>query len=361
MTDYCFEVKRTNLAESRLLELTPMDDVQLSSGEVLLDIEKFSLTANNITYGVAGDLLGYWQFFPAEGDYGCIPVWAIGRVVASEAEGVTVGQRFYGYYPMASYLKIHAAEVSSAGLVDASPHRAALPKTYNQYMHMTPDYGFVPEQDDQQLLYRPLFTTAFLIDDFFADNDFFAASTVVIASASSKTAYATAHCMAARSGLNIVALTSPANKAFVEGLGVYDKVYCYDDVEAIDAQGSITYVDMSGNRQLLARVHKHFDAALSYSCAVGITHYDATEGDDPATLPGATPIMFFAPTQLEKRNKEWGAAVVQTKLAGAWNSFLLDVGQHIEISHSKGSSGITDTFNTVLNGARPDQAYICET
>ena len=36
------------------------------------------------------------------------------------------------------------------------------------------------------MLYRPLFFTSFLIDDFLDDNECFGASTVVLASASSK-------------------------------------------------------------------------------------------------------------------------------------------------------------------------------
>ncbi|MBT7392469.1 DUF2855 family protein, partial [archaeon] len=40
-------------------------DNDIGPDEVLLRIEKFSFTANNVTYGVAGDTIGYWKFFPA--------------------------------------------------------------------------------------------------------------------------------------------------------------------------------------------------------------------------------------------------------------------------------------------------------
>ncbi|MBC7103757.1 MAG: DUF2855 family protein [Parvibaculum sp.] len=42
---------------------------------MLVEIEKFALSANNITYAVAGDMLNYWSFFPAEEGWGKIPVW----------------------------------------------------------------------------------------------------------------------------------------------------------------------------------------------------------------------------------------------------------------------------------------------
>lgn len=46
-------------------ELVELDDAPLGEGAVRLDIESFSVTANNITYAVVGDGFGYWNFFPA--------------------------------------------------------------------------------------------------------------------------------------------------------------------------------------------------------------------------------------------------------------------------------------------------------
>jgi hypothetical protein len=36
----------------------------LADGEVRFRIERFALTANNITYGAFGDAMRYWDFFP---------------------------------------------------------------------------------------------------------------------------------------------------------------------------------------------------------------------------------------------------------------------------------------------------------
>jgi hypothetical protein len=66
------------------------------------------LTSNNITYAAFGDAMSYWQFWPGTGDdpdgtaWGCIPVWGFGTVVQSLHPGVAVGERLYGYWPMAS-------------------------------------------------------------------------------------------------------------------------------------------------------------------------------------------------------------------------------------------------------------------
>src|SRR5262245_24336057 len=75
-----------------------------ASGELLLAIERFGLTANNVTYGATGDQLGYWSFFPAPDGWGRIPVWGFARVTASEVEGIDEGERFYGYLPMSSHV-----------------------------------------------------------------------------------------------------------------------------------------------------------------------------------------------------------------------------------------------------------------
>ena len=123
------------------------------------------------------------------------------------------------------------------------------------------------------MLYRPLFFTSFLIDDFLADNAFFGAGTVVLASASSKTAFGTAHLLRGREGVTVVGLTSPGNVAFVEGLGCYDQVVTYDDLASLPS-GPAVFVDMSGNAAVVRAVHEHYGDDLTHSAIVGITHWE---------------------------------------------------------------------------------------
>lgn len=174
MNSYSFEVTRSNLASTQTVELPAPESIQLDAGEVLLTVGQFALTANNITYGVAGDMIGYWQFFPAEGDWGRIPVWGIATVAASTSPELSVGDRYYGYFPMSSYLVVKPEAVSARGFTDGAAHRSALPPVYNQYALMNTDNGFEPAFDDHQMVYRPLFTTSFVIDDYLDDNDFLA-------------------------------------------------------------------------------------------------------------------------------------------------------------------------------------------
>ena len=64
------------------------------------------LTANNITYCLAGDTIGYWNFFPAEEGWGRVPGMGIGVVLESNSEEIQVGERVWGCFPFASHLKV---------------------------------------------------------------------------------------------------------------------------------------------------------------------------------------------------------------------------------------------------------------
>ena len=93
MTHYSLEVQRNQLSETRIIELP---EPSMSAGEAVIKVDQFAITANNITYGVAGDIIGYWQFFPAPEGWGRIPVWGIGTVRASSHPDIAEGTRFYG-------------------------------------------------------------------------------------------------------------------------------------------------------------------------------------------------------------------------------------------------------------------------
>ena len=195
----------------------------LDEGQVLARIERFALTANNITYAVAGDMIGYWKFFPEdEPEWGMVPVWGFAVVEQSRHADVPVGTRVYGYLPMASHVVLTPSRVSPRGFTEASPHRAALPAVYNQYQRTNDDPPALAEVADLRCLLFPLLFTGYVIGDYLADNGGFAAAQVVIGSASSKTGIGAAHHVKAlaQRPVELVGLTSPGNVAFCEGLGV---------------------------------------------------------------------------------------------------------------------------------------------
>ena len=188
-----FIVARNDLQQCKLIETQLPDAAALPDEALLVKVDRFAFTANNITYAVLGDQLKYWQLFPAPENFGNIPVWGFGEVIASNHPGIAVGERLFGYFPMATHLVIEAADVSKRGLRDAAAHRQGVAPVYNAYARVSGDPAFAGRQGDYQALLRPLFMLSFLVDDFLAENEFYGARSVMLSSASSKTAFGLAH------------------------------------------------------------------------------------------------------------------------------------------------------------------------
>ena len=358
-----FVVERSDLRKSRWVS-TPF--AALADGAVRLHVDSFALTSNNITYAAFGDAMNYWRFFPtAEAGTGCIPVWGFATVIESRCAGVAAGERYYGYWPIADEAVLRPARLTDSGFFDAAEHRRELHAVYNQYLRCSADPGYVAKREAEQALLRPLFITSFLIDDFLADNGFFGARTVILSSASSKTAYGTAFCLAQRRGaadaVKIVGLTSPGNLAFTQGLGCYDAVLCYDAVQTGLTEVPSVYVDFSGSVAVRASVHERLADQLTYSCSVGGTHWEALGSGKG--LPGPRPVLFFAPAQVKKRAADWSAAGLQSRVGAAWDAFMQPVTDArppwLQVVRGRGPAAVEACYNALLGGqVKPQEGHI---
>lgn len=335
-----FQVRRDDLREYRQVAQPAADAVPLAAGEVLLGVDVFALTANNVTYAVAGDMMNYWDFFPAADGWGRVPVWGFADVLRSEAEGVAVGERFYGYFPMSSQLVVAPTRVRPQGFIDGAAHRQHLNQVYNSYTRVSADPGYDPGREAEQMLLRPLFVTSFLLADFLEDNDFFGAAQVLLTSASSKTAMGLAHLLHGQGAgrAKVIGLTSTANLDFCRGLGCHDQLLSYDNLEDLPAETATVVVDMAGDAPLRRRIHQHFGSALKHDCMVGVTHWEAPaeQGD----LPGPKPEMFFAPAQVQKRAADWGPGGFEQRVAASWADFLAGSQDWFEIRHERGPEAV---------------------
>lgn len=309
-----FQTVKNKLPESRLVETGDTTaDFTLAAGEALLQLERFSFTANNVTYGASGDMIGYWKFFPPsqqQGDiYGLIPVWGMAEVVASQCDGVGVGERVYGYFPPAHFLKVTPGRINPYQFTDMAAHRAELPPIYNNYTRLDNEPGYDRALDNHRALLQPLHATSYLLCDKLGMEDNYGAEQVIIVSASSKTAIGLAYGLSKSAGKpHIVGVTSAGNVSFVESLGHYDQVVTYDDIAAITPNNA-TIVDMSGNSGYLGRLHAHLGDAMRQCVNVGLTHWDQL-GDaeaDAAKIITERSGFFFAPSHAAHRSNEWGA------------------------------------------------------
>jgi hypothetical protein len=342
-------VRRDNLSESRL---QTRESSPLADGQVRVHIERFALTSNNITYAAFGDSMNYWQFFPTgEAGWGIVPVWGFGTVTQSLHPGVAVGERLYGYWPMSNEAILQPARLSASGFSDAAPHRAALHAVYNSHLRTNADPFYTPDTEDMHALLRPLFVTSWLIDDFLADNEFFGATTMLLSSASNKTAYGTAFQLSQRSGIEVVGLTSAANHAFCESLGCYSRVLAYEELDQVPADAACVYIDFAGNAELRKRIHTRF-ANLKYSCSIGGTHVEQLGG--AKDLPGPRATLFFAPAQIKKRQGDWGPAELGQRLVHAWHTFREKVSRPdapwLRVERHRGSEAVQTVYAKVLGG-----------
>jgi hypothetical protein len=346
-------VKRSALAETKLAPAAP---IALEEGEATLRVDAFSITANNVTYGAMGDFLKYWNFYPAPNGWGRVPVWGFATVTESRSPSVEAGERVYGYLPMSTAFKLRPGARRPGGFSDESAHRAGLAPVYNSYTPNTEDPLYAPDTEALQMLFRPLFTTSYLIDDFLGENRDFGARQVIFSSASAKTSYATAQLLNAR-GMKVIGLTSPTNIAFTEKLDFYDQVLAYGDVGRLDASTPTVYVDVAGNTPVRIAVHQHFRDNVKYSCAVGATHWDAPRPQ--AELPGPAPQMFFAPGVAQKRIKELGMPEFQNRIAAAWRAFLPVAARTTNLIEARGLAEAGRVFTDLVAGrSRPDDGHI---
>ena len=350
------QIHRLRHGESRIRESAMPG---LEAGQVRFRIERFAVTANTVTYAIAGDVLGYWDFFPTgEPDWGCVPAMGWAEIIESRHPDVPTGGRYYGWFPMARHVDMTVAPVAD-GVRDDGPHRAAYAPVYRSYVATDRDafYQSGADAEDRHALLRGLFITGWLAEDHFADNDWFGARRVVVLSASSKTAIGFAHCADARAGIEVIGVTSSGNHAFTHGLGCYDEVVTYDEIGRVPAAAPIVSIDMAGNGPVLAAVHTHFGDQLRHSMAVGRSHHDAPSRG--AALAGPKPVFFFAPSQVKKRVQDWGVRAYQERVAASLNGFVAWSHEWLAVRHSFGAESAAATWREVHAGrVAPEVGYV---
>ena len=56
---------KNDLSKTRIVQTK---NPEIEAEEISVSIESFAFTSNNVTYGVAGNTIGYWQFFKTTED-----------------------------------------------------------------------------------------------------------------------------------------------------------------------------------------------------------------------------------------------------------------------------------------------------
>jgi hypothetical protein len=238
-------------------------------------------------------------------------------------------------------------------------HRAEKAPVYNRYVRLAADPGYNRANDGNVAIFRPLLVTGFLIDDFLTENGFFGARSVVLSSASSKTALGLAFLLSEHreNRCTIVGLTAPRNLDFVKKTGYYDHALPYEELNTLQRYSPIALIDFAGNGDIVEQLHHHLSDSLRYSASVGISHWNKVSS--PKDLPGPAPEFFSAPACARKRMAEWGATEFQSRTSEAMRRFTGSVATWFRVIERSGQNEIQAVYQAVIEGkANPAEGYL---
>jgi hypothetical protein len=347
-----FQVRRDNFAETRIVEAPTLP---LADGQARLRLDLFAMTSNNITYAAMGEgELGYWDFFPAKAGWGRPPCWGFATVEASKSEPVAVGARVYGYFPIGTHLDVTPSRATPNGFFDGAEHRKSKSAVYNLYLLTSADPAYDDDREAEQSLFRPLYATGWWAADFI-NRSAPLPGTVILTSASAKTALATAHQLKSLGGVKLIGLTSVRNLEYVQGTGLYDQSVTYDNVGDIVLEGSVIYVDFLGREDLTTTLHLALGPALRRSVMIGATDWAAKPGGilvPNAKLPGPQPEFFFVPGYAAQRIKEEGPAL-RVKMTANLRAFYAISNELVEPTRLSGPAAVESSWHRLLKGRVP--------
>jgi Protein of unknown function (DUF2855) len=330
---------------------------QPAAGEILVRIDKFGLTSNNVTYAALGQKLGYFSFFPRDSAWSALPVWGLATAIASRAEGVPEGARLYGYFPAAREATLAVASTTPTGFRVDRPALPAEFRLYGEYSLLDRDPFYLPAKEDLMVVMRPLFLTGLLLADSLAVSKRLGADAVLISSAASKTSYGLAQALRATGDVKLIGLASTGSKAAAVALDSYDSVLGYDELSALDPALSVAYVDVAGSLAVRQRLAQALGQSLRGIIAVGLTHWN--EGGYGGKSELGVPVeTFFAPGWSARRQKELGAQFF-TQLRAGWLAQMESAERHFKLVQESGSAALLASFAALVAGhAEPDEACI---
>ncbi|TDL15570.1 hypothetical protein BD410DRAFT_796257 [Rickenella mellea] len=383
---------------------------------ILLRVDRFGFSANNITYQALGEVphFRYFDFHlaPRSKDntvtpesHGLIPVWGFGTVVWSSHPRVAVGERVYGYFAPTRYLllPVSPSDANKYSFFVPRPHFPADRRPYNQIIRCANDalYDPTPDAEDLTMLYRPLFWTSFWCEDWLAESSYRSGETqtqknVLISSASAKTSFCLAYLVRKRfveSGVNIVGLTSARNESFTRGLGLYDEVLNYDALKKTlssaqsAAHAEWIYVDVAGSEEINENVRACFEkcknSRLLAHISLGMTTLSPSSSNvtskswttntsllsAPSITMGANPDSkssrlpnpeeFFMPEWLALRRKALSVTEITQMQAKAWKELMRDCRGWVKMECVEGGENVLPAYEKVVkDGVGPEKGLV---
>jgi len=344
---------QTNKQDHSTSRITEQRQEQLKQNQILVDVEKFAFTSNNITYAVLGEMVKYWEFFPVKGqgesNWGVIPVWGYARIVESKLDDLPVGSRFFGYFPPAESLLMAPQNINPNGFIDGSEHRESLPAGYNFYYQANDHEVINQQEENEHMMFYPLFVTAFCLHSMLKEKGWYDAEQILIISASSKTSIGLAYALREdRDAPMTIGLTSTKNLNFVRSSELYDKSVSYEGFEKIDANKKTVIIDMSGNTIVLKNLHLHLGDNMCFTSNVGITHWRNLDRVDGIIRERSE--MFFAPAYMASLIKKYGKNEYGQRTSEFVKSTSKKIREWMHFREVDGLNGLEEIYGSVCSG-----------
>ncbi|KAJ6622546.1 hypothetical protein B0H10DRAFT_2013190 [Mycena sp. CBHHK59/15] len=373
---------------------------QLPPNHVLIKVDRFGFSANNITYQALGEQphFRYYDFHSAPETnevsaktHGLVPVWGFGTIISSTHSKISPGERVYGYLAPSRYVlvPVSEADVNKYAFYVPRPHLPADRRPYNQIIRCAADPEYTPTRlgEDLTMLYRPLFWTAYWFEDWIFSLGYRGATAFLISSASAKTAFCAAYLIGKRNSrgeahpkVKIIGLTSKKNLSFTKGLGLYDEVHEYRSFASALGQEKWVYVDVAGNDNLNKQLFEHFrtpeSGQLVTSVALGMTTL-APASDKASSLDwstntftdsSATPQnssntlqfeQFFMVEWLNVRKHQLSLKEIFSRQHQAWKALMVDCIPWVRLEHVSGADAVKKAYENIAStGFSADVGFV---
>ncbi|KNZ78671.1 hypothetical protein J132_10776 [Termitomyces sp. J132] len=377
------------------------------TNHVILQIDRFGFSTNNITYQALGEHphFRYFDFHVAPEatgvdvstkTHGVIPVWGFATIVESGHPKIQVGERVYGYFAPTRYLllAVSPADVNRYAFYVPRPHLPADRRPYNQIIRCAadPQYASDPVIEDLTMLYRPLFWTSYWCEDWLFSSTYRGGAYVfLISSASSKTAFCLAYLIKKRvargevkHNVRVVGLTSTGNLEFTRGLGHYDEVLEYgtftsgDAFQYRDREERWIYVDVASNDTLNERICAYFASPyaprLASCISLGLTNVSpsssgsvkwSTNAFSASTTKTNTNQFwpqyenFFMVEWLNVRKRQLPIDEIFGRQNEAWTELMRDCQGWVKMERVYGGQGVKMAYEEVAEkGVGPEKGLV---
>ena len=359
------------IADPRQAQIVPYPSKppSLQFGQILIKVSKFVLTANTVTYAMAGlhPELQYFAHYPYPNPTLALsPCWGTGIVTASKCPGIEVGLRIHGFYAMAPYAILQPKPRPSkhGQFEDITPHRLSTLVPYRTYFikPLTTSENY----EDLERTDGVLFSTGWGMahSTSFLSNP---PDAMVLTSASSRTAICAAFSAKHANngsglGFQVIGLTSQGNLDYVRSLDLYDVVYTYDDIKSMNSNQTIVVQDCTGSPSIQANIRLHYQHKVIGWSSVGMTHVNPSTSSIPPSrnlYGGTKAASFLVFIALQEAAKIYGRKM-QTMLNTDTKKYLKWKIPTFETERSYGAKAALKVYQkTVANASNPGITYVC--